>query len=102
VALLASGVFGLAAAAPPQPTEVAPGVYAMLGSTDDPTPENRAEVGNSGFIVGDGGVILIDTGGSYEHGRALIAAAERTAGKPVVLAIITQPLQEFVMGAAAF
>jgi glyoxylase-like metal-dependent hydrolase (beta-lactamase superfamily II) len=101
-ALVASGAVAWTPAAPPTPVEVAPGVYAVLGSTDDPTPENRAQVGNSGFIVGESGVVLIDTGSSYEHGRALIAAAERIAGKPAVLAIVTQPLQEFVMGAAAF
>jgi glyoxylase-like metal-dependent hydrolase (beta-lactamase superfamily II) len=85
-----------------QPVEVAAGVYALIGSTDEVTPENRGVVGNSGFIVGDSGVILIGTGSSFAHGRELIALAERTAGKPVVLGIITQPLQEFVMGAAAF
>jgi glyoxylase-like metal-dependent hydrolase (beta-lactamase superfamily II) len=85
-----------------QPVEVAAGVYALIGSTDEVAPENRGVVGNSGFIVGDSGVILIGTGSSFAHGRELIALAERTAGKPVVLGIITQPLQEFVMGAAAF
>lgn len=92
-----------AVAAPePSPIEVASGVYVFIGSTDEPTPENRAVVGNNGFIVGDTGVILIGTGSSYFHGRQLIAMAERIAGKPVVLGIITQPIQEFVMGAAAF
>jgi len=85
-----------------EPLAVAPGVYALIGSTDEPTPENAGVVGNSGFIVGDSGTIVISTGSSYTHGRALIAQAERSSGKPVVLAIVTQPLQEFVMGAAAF
>jgi glyoxylase-like metal-dependent hydrolase (beta-lactamase superfamily II) len=103
VVLAAGGLFGgTAARAETPPIEVAAGVYALIGSSDEVTPENRAVVGNSGFIVGDSGVILIGTGSSYEHGRQLIGLAERTAGKPVVLGIITQPLQEFVMGAAAF
>lgn len=83
-------------------TAVAPGVYAWIGSTDEAAPENAGIVGNSGFIVGSAGTTLVNTGSSYAHGKRLIAAAERIGGKPVVLAILTQPLQEFVMGSAAF
>lgn len=84
------------------PLPVAPGVYLMPGSSDEAGPDNRGIVGNSGFIVGDSGTTVINTGSSYAHGRRLIAAAERVGGKPVVLAVLTQPLQEFVMGSAAF
>jgi len=100
--LLALGGAPAAVAAELVTTQVAPGVYAVIGSSDEASPENRAVVGNSGFIVGSTGVILIGTGASYLHGKELIALAERTAGKPVVLGIITQAIQEFVMGAAAF
>lgn len=85
-----------------EPIAVAPGVYALIGSTDEATVANGGRVGNSGFIVGDTGTVVINTGGSYLQGRELIATAERVGGKPVVLALITQPLQEFVMGSAAF
>jgi len=84
------------------PVELAPGVYALIGSTDEATPENGGVVGNSGFIVGPTGTTVINTGSSYAHGLRLIATAERTGGRPVVLAIMLQPLQEFVMGSAAF
>jgi len=100
--LLVVGVTPAAVAAELVTTQVAPDVYAVIGSSDEASPENRAVVGNSGFIVGSTGVILIGTGASYVHGKELIALAERTAGKPVVLGIITQAIQEFVMGAAAF
>ena len=91
-------------AAEPQerPTEVAAGVYALLGATDEATPDNGGRVGNSGFIVGPHGTIVVNTGSSYAHGRRLIELAERTGGRPVVLAVLLQPLQEFVMGSAAF
>jgi glyoxylase-like metal-dependent hydrolase (beta-lactamase superfamily II) len=78
--------------APLVATLVAPSVFAVLGG----------EVGNAGFIVGSSGSILIETGSSYRHAEQLIETAERVGGQPVVLAIITQPLQEFVMGGAAF
>jgi len=90
------------AAPPDAPITVAPGVYAWIGGTEEASPENAGVVGNSGFIVGDSGTTVINTGSSYAHGKRLIAAAERIGGKPVLLAIMTQPLQEFVMGSAAF
>jgi glyoxylase-like metal-dependent hydrolase (beta-lactamase superfamily II) len=85
-----------------QATEVAAGVYAVIGATDEAVPENGGRVGNAGFLVGSDGTIVINTGSSYAHGRRLIELAERTGGKPVVLAVLQQPLQEFVMGSAAF
>ena len=85
-----------------QATELAAGVYAVTGATDEAVPENGGQVGNSGFLVGSEGTIVVNTGSSYAHGRRLIELAERTGGRPVVLAVLQQPLQEFVMGSAAF
>jgi glyoxylase-like metal-dependent hydrolase (beta-lactamase superfamily II) len=81
---------------------LASGVHVFIGGTGEPSPANRGRVGNIGLVVGDTGAVLINAGASYRHGRALLAAAERIGGKPVVLVVITQPVQEFVMGAAAF
>ncbi len=85
-----------------EPVEVARGVFVLEGSMNEASAENAAEVGNTGFIVGETGTIVINTGGSYRHGRRILETAERIGGKPVVLAVITQPLQEFIMGNAAF
>ncbi len=90
------------ASAQTTPVEVARGVFVLTGSMNEASPENVAEVGNTGFIVGDTGTIVINTGGSYRHGRRILETAERIGGKPVVLAVITQPLQEFIMGNGAF
>lgn len=81
---------------------LADGVHVFIGDIGEPSPANRGRVGNIGFVVGDSGTVMINAGASYRHGRALLAAAERIGGKPVVLVVITQPVQEFVMGAAAF
>jgi glyoxylase-like metal-dependent hydrolase (beta-lactamase superfamily II) len=61
-----------------------------------------AIIGNSGFIVGKTGVVVIDTGISYRHGRRMLEAISRTTGKPVELVIITHAVQEFLFGNAAF
>ena len=64
--------------------------------------ENAGNTGNSGFIVGEDGVVVIDTGISYEHGRQMLAAIARLSSKPVRLVIITHADQEFLFGNAAF
>ena len=81
---------------------LADGVHVFIGDTGEPAPANRGRVGNIGFVVGDRGTVMITAGASYRLGRALLAAAVRIGGKPVVLVVITQPVQVFVMGAAAF
>lgn len=82
--------------------EVAPGVHVVIGSRHEASPENGGEVGNAGIIVGTEASIVINTGTSYAHGRRLIELAERIGGRPVALAVITQPLPEFILGSAAF
>jgi len=81
---------------------VARDVYTFLGDSGEPSIANGANTGNSGFIVGPQGVVVVDTGASYRHGRAMLDAIARVTDKPVVLAIITHAVQDFLFGNAAF
>jgi glyoxylase-like metal-dependent hydrolase (beta-lactamase superfamily II) len=101
VCLLLAAQFSASASAV-EPVKVTEGVYAFIGGAGEPTAENAGNTGNSGFIVGDDGVVVVDTGISYRHGRAMLEAIARVTPKPVRLAIITHAVQEFVFGAAAF
>jgi glyoxylase-like metal-dependent hydrolase (beta-lactamase superfamily II) len=85
-----------------EPEKVADGVYAFIGDAGEISAANRGFVGNSGFIVGPSGVIVIDTGSSYRHGRRMLVAIARVTDKPVELVIITHAVQEFLFGNAAF
>ena len=85
-----------------RPEKVAEGVYAFVAGTGEISRANRGNVGNSGFIVGPTGVIVIDTGISYRHGRRMLAAIGRVTAKPVELVVITHAVQEFLFGNAAF
>ena len=85
-----------------EPVRVADAVYAFIGDSGDIGPANAGNVGNSGFIVGRTGVIVIDTGVSYHHGKAMIEAIRRVSPLPVELVIITHAVQEFLFGNAAF
>ena len=86
----------------PQTVRVAANVYALVGSADTVTPENRGRVANAGFIVGPSGVIVIDTGISYRHGQQLLEAIREVTDRPVKLVILTHAVREFVFGTAVF
>ena len=108
VALMAAMGLGACAAvqapagASPIPQQVAPGVYMLRGAAGEVDTQTLGRIGNAGFIVGDDGVVAIDTGTSYRHGQALLAAIASVTDRPVRLALVTHTRQEFLFGAAAF
>lgn len=84
------------------PTMVAPGVYVLTGDIGEIAPQNRGVVGNAGFVVGETGVLVVDTGVSFRYGQEMLATIQRTTPLPVQLVVLTTPIQEFHFGAAAF
>jgi glyoxylase-like metal-dependent hydrolase (beta-lactamase superfamily II) len=99
---LACTAFAARAAVEPAPIELASGVYMLPGTGGEPDETNLGRIGNAGFIVGPRGVLVIDTGTSYRHGQALLAAIRSVTDQPVRLAIVTHTRQEFLFGATAF
>ena len=99
---LACPAFAARAAADSAPIELAAGVYMLPGTGGEPDETNLGRIGNAGFIVGPRGVLVIDTGTSYRHGQALLAAIRTVTDQPVRLAIVTHTRQEFLFGATAF
>ena len=85
----------------PAPRQLAPGVYAIVGASAEPTTQNHGAVGNQGILVGDDGVILIDTGTSLRYAEELIAVVRRLTPKPIVLAIDTHQHPAFIFGNGA-
>lgn len=81
---------------------LAPGVYMLPGSGGTADERNLGRIGNAGFIVGESGVLAIDTGTSYEHGRAILATIRSVTDKPVTLALVTHTRPEFLFGGKAF
>jgi glyoxylase-like metal-dependent hydrolase (beta-lactamase superfamily II) len=97
-----AGCAGLRPAPPGQPQALAPGVYLLPCEPGLTDAANRGRVGNAGFIVGPQGVLAIDTGTSYRHGQALLAAIAAVTPLPVRAVFITHTRQEFLFGANAF
>jgi glyoxylase-like metal-dependent hydrolase (beta-lactamase superfamily II) len=100
--LASAALTGQAGEVPAAPLELAAGVYMLPGTGGEPEPSNLGRVGNAGFIVGRTGVLAIDTGTSYLHGRALLAAIRSVTDQPVRMVLVTHTRQEFLFGGAAF
>lgn len=71
------------------PQQVAPGVYAFVGDTGMRTYENEAMNATSGFVVTTAGVVVIDSGSSWQAGRQIHEAIRRVTKQPVKFVINT-------------
>lgn len=71
------------------PTQVEPGVYAFIGDTGMRTYENEGMNANTGFIVTKAGVIVVDSGPSYQVAKAMHAAIKKITQQPVKYVVNT-------------
>jgi glyoxylase-like metal-dependent hydrolase (beta-lactamase superfamily II) len=69
--------------------QVAPGIYVFIGETGLRTYENEGMNGNSGFIVTKAGVVVVDSGPSYQVAKKIHAAIRKVTKQPVKFVINT-------------
>lgn len=72
---------------------IAPGVHVAVAEPDGV---------NIGLVVGSEGALLIDTGSTPQQGAAIRAAAEATAGVPLLGVLVTHWHHDHLFGLAAF
>lgn len=85
-----------------KPVAVADGVYALVGRAENFSRGNGGDIVNTGFIVGETGVVVIDTGPSRAYGVQQRAAIAKLTGKPVVQVILTHAHPDHVLGGQAY
>lgn len=68
---------------------VAPNVYAYVGDTEGRTYDNEALNANLGLVVTPAGVLLIDSGASFQGARQIAEAAKKVTPQPIKWVINT-------------
>lgn len=64
-------------------------VYAIVGELGNRSPENLGNNATFGFVVTSAGVVLIDSGGTYQGAHKLYEQIKRVTDQPVVKVINT-------------
>lgn len=64
-------------------------VYAIVGELGNRTPENLGNNATFGFVVTTKGVVLIDSGGTYNGAKAIHSIIKSVTNKPIVKVINT-------------
>lgn len=81
---------------------VGDGTYVFIGSTQYFSRKNGGNIANAAYIVTNSGVIVIDTGSSYEYGKQMRQYIESTTGMSIMKVFITHHHPDHFLGNQAF
>jgi quinoprotein relay system zinc metallohydrolase 1 len=84
------------------PTQVAPGTWAVFGAREDFSRANGGAIVNCSIVDTSDGAVVVDTGSSARYGQALKALAEQLTGKPVARVYVTHSHPDHILGNQAF
>jgi len=69
--------------------QVSPSVYVIHGPLATPDPENQGFMNNPAFVVGDSGIIVIDSGSTVQVGDMVLKLIKAVSDLPVVATFST-------------
>ena len=69
--------------------QVSPSTYVIHGPLASPTPENQGFMNNPAFIIGDAGIIVIDSGSTVQVGEMVLKTIKTISDLPVVATLST-------------
>jgi len=81
---------------------LAPEVYVVEGANADFSPANGCNIINTGFIVTEAGVVVINTGPSRLYGEQLRALIKRTTKRPILKVLLLNQHPDYFLGNQAF
>ena len=84
------------------PRQVAPDTWVFVGAREDFSTANGGNIVNTGFIVTQAGVLVIDTGPSLRYGQQMREAIRRVTDLPVVQVLNTHHHPDHFLGNQAF
>lgn len=85
-----------------KPQKIADNTWVLQGKLEDFSKRNGGNIVNTGFIVTEDGVVVIDTGPSLRYGKALKAAIADVTDKPIKLVFNTHHHPDHFLGNQAF
>lgn len=83
-------------------TRISPHVYTIQSPDGFPTPENQGMMANITMVVGEKGVIVVDSGASVQIGEMAIRQLRTVTAKPVVGIVNTHYHGDHWLGNHAF
>lgn len=82
--------------------EVGPGIFIRKGLVADADAQNLDAIANIGFIVGQKGVLVTESGGSLADGQWLRGEIAKRTDKPITHVVLSHVHPDHAFGAGAF
>jgi glyoxylase-like metal-dependent hydrolase (beta-lactamase superfamily II) len=82
-------------------TKITDSVYVVHGMRSMPNKNNKGFISNSGIVIAEKGVVIIDTGGSAQVGEMVLQKIKAVTDKPVVAVFNTHLHGDHWLGNAA-
>jgi glyoxylase-like metal-dependent hydrolase (beta-lactamase superfamily II) len=85
-----------------RPFELTDGVWMVQGEAALGSPANRNHISNAGFVVTEGGVLVVDGLGAPALAQELLAAIRRITPQPVRQVVVTHYHADHIYGLQVF